>query len=145
MCPLVQSVSFSGMGWVHSRKQYYTFDNSVYNLDKEAIQAVHSYEDGMPPNPAGIESLRELPWGNLEWDKLEWLIPQQKHGRNLATIFMPKNDIVPTFDQHVGNIHHTKCRHEDPIECHGLNEMVCDLLHSCGDGENGKRLRGCEL
>ena len=104
-CPSLQSVSFSGPGWVYSQEQYETeFRNDTGTHQR---------------------------------------YPQQEHARNLAAIFMPKNDFVPFLDRHVGTIYHTDCHHDDPLSCHSMNEMVCELLRSCGDGQNQKRFRNC--
>ena len=104
-CPSLQSVSFSGPGWVYSKEQYDTeFWNGTGNQQR---------------------------------------YPRETHARNLAAIFMPKNDIAPLLDRHVGTIYHTNCDHGDPLSCHSMNGMVCELLRSCGDGQNQKRFRNC--
>ena len=70
--------------------------------------------------------------------------PQEGHARNLAAIFVPKDDIIPLLDRHISTIYHTDCHHDDPLICHSINRMVCELLRSCGDGQNQKRFRNCD-
>ena len=101
----LQSISFSGPGWVHSKNRHGTTTNSS--------------------------------------DPSSEMFPEEEYARNFATIFMADKDIIPRIDKHVGDVYYTKCRHSDSLSCHSMNEMVCDLLRSCGDGQDNTRFQHC--
>ena len=57
--------------------------------------------------------------------------------------FVPLRDIVPKTDGHFGLVQDTICKDKNPMKCHSIELMVCDLLRRCGDGYNNKRFAGC--
>ena len=64
--------------------------------------------------------------------------------------FIPTRDVVPQVDVHAGTVQHTLCDRQNPMHCHMIGAMVCDLLQRCGDGRTdnsvagGARFSDCE-
>ncbi len=59
--------------------------------------------------------------------------------------FIPSRDLVPKADLHFGLTQSTLCRASNPLFCHHIELMVCDLLKRCGDGHDGRRFHGCSF
>ena len=74
----------------------------------------------------------------------EIVYPNLAKAVNLNTVFIPSSDVVPRVDNHIGNIRHTACTTTNPLACHFISSMVCDLLLRCGDNQNQTRLHACE-
>ena len=75
---------------------------------------------------------------------MEIQFPQVEHAQKLATIYMAENDAIPRIDAHTGTVYHVACQYDDPMSCHSMNEMVCELLKRCGDGHGATRIQECK-
>ena len=56
---------------------------------------------------------------------------QRRYSRQHCVALLPKNDIVSNIDQHLGLIQHTDCQSGNPIYCHFITRIVCDLIQKC--------------
>ena len=59
--------------------------------------------------------------------------------------FIPTVDVVPQVDAHAGTVQHTLCSRQNPLQCHMIGAMVCDLLQRCGDGRTSGTARGARF
>ena len=73
------------------------------------------------------------------------LHPQSEDVSNLATTLIPSSDIVPIVDDHLGLVQRTTCSLAEPLACHKISAMVCDLLYRCGDDQNQRRFKSCTV
>ena len=98
----------------------------------------------------GIKSVAFSPPGltrsrykfETHFNNMQSLRPTAENAAENAVSFLPMHDVVPTADEHLGMVQHTMCKNKDPLKCHNLEAMVCDLMNRCGDGDSGTRFTG---
>ena len=73
----------------------------------------------------------------------DYMHPEVEHAARHSVNFLPLRDIVPKTDGHFGLVQNTICNYKNPMMCHSIELMVCDLIRRCGDGYEGKRFAGC--
>lgn len=60
----------------------------------------------------------------------------------LETVIIPDLDVVPRIDVHNGNVQSIRCNSKDPLACHSIVRVCCELVRSCGD-PRGRTFQSC--